>query len=484
MASRRVPLEATTTEVKKWGRFLLLACVIGAGGVRVWAARDSFWLDEIFTYYLAREMGSVWDVVTKIRVEHHILNTVYLYLLGDQPYWFWYRLLSILSGTAAVVVIAWGTRGRGLLESLTATWLVGMSYPLIFYSSEARGNAPAVFFAVAAFFLLESYWCRREAWKVWLLWATGVLGFLAHLSFLFVFLALVAWSVLRELRQGRRRAEAAVEVMKCHAVPGLFFLVLYFLYVRRTTSLGGPVYPLGEILTKTLCYAVGAPERGIGAAVGVLAATGGLACGLARLFRNQEEAGLFYLIVLLVAPAFVVALSGREYVYLRYFVVCFPFLYLLLARMLVSFYRQSAAGKAVFALALLLFSTGNLYRTSPLLSIGRGSYYEATLYLAANTPGPEIVVGSDHDFRNRMTLQFYSRHLPPGKRLVYVDFDHWPERWPDWVITHNADLTHQPKPSLNVKGQIYALDRSFRYFGIDGFHWFVYRKAESAGRKP
>ena len=81
---------------------------------------------------------------------NHLLNTLWIYAVGDRPTWFAYRLFSILTGSAAIAATGLALRRVGRVESLVAAVLVAASYPMIVYSSEARGYAPAVFFAATA----------------------------------------------------------------------------------------------------------------------------------------------------------------------------------------------------------------------------------------------------------------------------------------------------------------------------------------------
>ena len=118
---------------------LILACVIAGAVLRVWAAFDNFWLDEIWSLNLAQSIRHPWEIITLHRDNNHMLNTFYLFLVGKQQSWFWYRILSVVTGAASVAIIAYGTLRRGFLEAATATALAALSYPLILYASEARG---------------------------------------------------------------------------------------------------------------------------------------------------------------------------------------------------------------------------------------------------------------------------------------------------------------------------------------------------------
>ena len=66
-----------------------------------------------------------------------------LYLFGPSAHSITYRIPAVLAGVGTVVMAGWISSRRGRLEALSAMLLVAASYPLIHYSSEARGYAYA-----------------------------------------------------------------------------------------------------------------------------------------------------------------------------------------------------------------------------------------------------------------------------------------------------------------------------------------------------
>jgi len=137
--------------------------------LRLYAAADNFGLDEIFNYYLAMyQVHAVSDIFTSINIEHQFLVTLSMYLLGDQLNWVWYRLPSVIAGTGTLALMAMVGYRRMRPVALIVTLAVAVvSYPMVVYSSEARGYAPAAFFSLAMWVLIEAYWHHRN--KVWLI---------------------------------------------------------------------------------------------------------------------------------------------------------------------------------------------------------------------------------------------------------------------------------------------------------------------------
>jgi hypothetical protein len=128
-------------------------------------------------------------------------------------------------------------------------------------------------------------------------------------------------------------------------------------------------------------------------------------------------------------------------------------------------------------LILLFFLAGNVQRTIDLMTVGRGGYRQAVEFMAAQTYGSEIRVGSDHDFRNKMLLQYYSQYLPSDKRLLYFEKNKLPAGGPEWIITHSQKADFNPPQVIEIQGNVkFFLSGHFKYKGLSGFHWALYRR--------
>lgn len=457
---------------------LFLLCV-AALLLRLYAAADNFWLDEIFTYYLAMEhVRSVAGVLTGIRVEHQPLVTLTLYLLGDQPDWLWYRLPSVVTGTGTLVLMALAGYRRMRPAALILTLAVAaVSYPLVVYSSEARGYAPAAFFSLLMFILLETY--RRHRNLLYLLgfWSSSVIAVLYHPAAVCVYLSLGLWSLVHEWRAGGGLTRVVRELALCHAAPLAFMAWLYFAVMRQWGSVGGDVLPLFRVIGDTMAVAVGFPmqaEYRLGALfLGGALVTAGLVI-LARLVRS--DIWIFHLSALLLTPALMLGISGRPYVYVRYFVVLFPFFYLMLGEAMDAVAKRFKEARAAVVGLCVLLLLGNALSTADFLRVGRGGYMDAVTYMAANTPWPNVKVGGDHDFRNGLPIYFYSRYLPKNRSMVYLRFDAWPPEGPDWLLIHNTcSEVFVPKRFVKAGGGTYRLAKSYPVLGLSGVGWHLYR---------
>ena len=165
-----------------------LAVLVVALGLRVAAAGD-FWLDEIWSWMAVRDHAhSVADVFFAVDHDNnHILNSLWIYLLGLDVDWRWYRLPAVLAGGLSVLV------ARRLLATagVAAQWAVSLlfvpSFLLVNYASEARGYGVLMLCALASLWLLEAYQralvdahparVRVALWSFWLVAMFGTLSF-------------------------------------------------------------------------------------------------------------------------------------------------------------------------------------------------------------------------------------------------------------------------------------------------------------------
>lgn len=465
--------------MKASAAFSLIALSAAALLLRLYAATDNFWLDEIFTYFLAiHQVHRVADLFTGIRVEHQPLVTLTIHLLGDQPDWLWYRLPSVIAGSGTLLLMAMaGYRRMG-----TAAWVVtlavaALSYPLVVYSSEARGYAPAALFSLAMFLFLEAYRRRGNPLLLIGFWLATAIAVLYHPAAVCISLSLGLWSLVREWRSGGGRSRALRGLALCHAPPLALLFAFYFSVMRPWGSVGGDILPLFRVLCDTMAAVLGLPMETEFRPVALLLGGGLIASSLWILARRvRSDIWIFYLSALLITPALMLWVSGRPYLYVRYFVILFPFFYLMLGEAMDEAARRwKAARSGAIGLSLLML-VGHGLSTAEFLRVGRGGYREAVGYMAANTRRPMVQVAGDHDFRNALPIFFYSRYLPAGRTMVYLRPNAWPPDGPDWFLVHNTcSETLIPPAAIEVGGRAFRLARSYPVLGLSGVGWHLYR---------
>jgi hypothetical protein len=381
--------------------------------------------------------------------------------------------------------------------------LLSFSYPLIVYSSEARGYGPMVFFTVWAISIVDRRfgWTTRTARETSkppenqvptvrygpLLFSIAViLGFLAHPTFIHAYGALAVWTIYRVEEQQSSLKEVFRELLRWHLAPAVFLLVYYDVFLSQLQISGADPGSLIDVIISTSALAMGGPERGALAQLALVVWAAVLVKGLQHVYQRDFGAFLFFLCAILILPALMILvesfLSDRVMRYFpRYFLVGHIAFLLLTTYWLGDVFRDEKSKRALCLAAVALFCLGNLNQTVSFLRFGRGHYREALEYLAKATPGEQIRVCSNHDFRTTMILAYYHRYLPPNKELVYLSGDDRASA--DWCIFGSSiPLRGGPKVVI-AQDKRFVLRKYFPFYGLSGSGWLVYRRQASAKGK-
>lgn len=448
---------------------LIIACACG-----------DLWFDEIWSLTIAASATSPLDILTVYRHDNnHILNTLFLYLIGPQKHFYFYRLLSIASGFGSLIIMALLTKERGKFATVCMLLLGGTSYPLVLYFSEARGYAPAIFFSLLAYWIHDRYRSRLTPAYAALFWIALIAGFLAHFTFIIFIIAIFTLSCIHEKNSDHTPLQRVRRVCLLYALPALALMIMYYFYLRQMAIGGGDDYRTLDIITYAALLLHGLPDGGFSRFFSLLCYAGAVFGGVFMLKCKHRDEWLFYLMILVIAPALMLIVTKPPVLYFRYFILCFPFYYLLLAKILGECYRANSVQLTITACAIIgLIMTGQSRRLMQLATVGRGGYSKAITYIAGNTAGSTLNIGSDHDFRNRMLLIFYSRFLSGNKTLNYINQDSWQLTPPEWVLSHSQDHLPRPIPELAVNGVgAYKLEQQFPSTVDSGWHWFLYHRS-------
>jgi hypothetical protein len=344
----------------------------------------------------------------------------------------------------------------------------------------ARGYSPAIFFALAAWFLMEARGVgptgRVAPGAGIAFWICCLLGMLSHLTFVQVYFGLLSWSLVAALRAGELRGRALGRAAFWHAVPLLFLLWLYRTFVAHILVGGAPEDPHLVVLLRFLSWAFGAPDlRWVGLLLAAGAATALLADARGSARRGSSE-WVGTLAAVVAAPILTLVVTTPAFLLPRYFLLAGSILLLVVARVLARLLEGGGARRALGVLLCLLFALGNASRLVPMLRWGRGEYAAAVETMARETVGTEILVGSDHDFRNGEMLEYQGRRLKT-KTLRYVPQAEFPRIRPEWFVMHAKTLEREGPESLPLFGLEYRRVAHFPYAAPDGFHWWLYRRA-------
>ncbi|MBI5369135.1 MAG: hypothetical protein HZA54_19015 [Planctomycetes bacterium] len=454
-----------------------------AAAARLATCFDGLWYDEIFSVMLGAGAHAASEIFTEIAVDNnHFLNTLMIYLLGDQERWFVYRLPLLCAGVATVALAGYTARRRGRTATLLALALTGGSYFMVLFSSEVRGYAYAMLFAVAALEFLEAY-LEQPGWRPAIgFWATAILGLLGQASYLHVLGGMQMWTLVRMARVERRAWPVARHWLKLHAAPAGFFALLYLVNLRHIWIGGGPITSPVEAGVGALALTVGILPGGVRGTVAAAAALALLIAGLVRLMRARDDRWVLYFGGLLLVPAVVVVAARIPFHSERYFSTCFPLYLLLAAETGAAAWTGSRAARGGCLLGLALILGANGFLIADQIRAGRGDYLGAIRYMAERTPDPVITVCSDHDYRNGMLVTFYRRYVYPAKEVQYLERAQVPAEGTEWYIAHGLGPGQPAVPLLvDRRGHTYRFERRFPHAGMSGWTWDVYRREAGGG---
>ncbi len=441
----------------------------------VLAARGDLWLDEIWSLSFAETAKTPWEILSLFKHDNnHILNTLFVYLIGKQQNLLLYREFAIISGIASFVLIVKIASQWGRLEGIFVLLLAGTSYPLILYFSEARGYAPAILFGLLSFYILQDLQIRYSPVKLVLFWLASMLGVLAHLTFIIVFSALAVYIIHHEFTVNKTFFVTSWRIMKYLSVPFVFIISFYFYYIRGMAIGGGPPVDKYAELAKGADCLLGLPDALW--SIGLLLILLILSFVVFMAYSEKKPVWTFYLAVLLIIPASIIAVTNPAYFHFRYIIVCFPFYYLILSFILAKVWRvDKKVLRSLVVLVIFLYVAGQSMYLSPLFRYGRGNYQAIIKEMVDTTAANVITVGSDNDFRNKVVLSFYARFLPDGKTIQYVNQESWASQPPEWLIVHSLDESAVPEPWVQTSTNlIYRLIKTEKFSGNSGFSWFLY----------
>src|SRR5205823_9617640 len=122
---------------------------VGAG-VRVFAAQNDLWFDEVWTLPLLRErVNSFGDVFTNLKhSNNHHFCSLWMWFVGQNASALVYRLPSVLASIGTIVLAGLVGLRQSRLAGRIAVILTSWPYLLIHFGTEARGYPLAIFFAL------------------------------------------------------------------------------------------------------------------------------------------------------------------------------------------------------------------------------------------------------------------------------------------------------------------------------------------------
>ncbi len=448
-----------------------------------------FWFDEAWSFLLVRELvSSPVDILTRVHIDNnHPLNSFFLYALGDRSAWFLYRIPSLALGLGAVILSGRIMSRRGRAHAVIAMILTGCSYPLIVYSSEARGYAPMIFFALLAFDAHERYLVRREWFARAAFWVAVILGLLSHLTFVHAYGAMLLWAGY-EARKRAGEPGALATVAGTHAVPLLFLVGFGLVYIRHLRVAGGQPAALLSVLAETLGVTLGTARRGVWPWVAGAVLVFVLCRGLYTVRRANPGLFVFFLSGILVVPAVTVLFELTRATFVeprffpRYFLVSITLCLLLGSRVLGEAWQKGTPRRLAVAVIIAVYAVGNLWHAAHFITQGRGHYRQALDYMAERTAGPRIRISSNSDFRTSVLLAFYRRYLPLEKSVLFYGRTSPRLAEADWHIREDVEPTASvPREIDDGSGDRFRLMERYPFYGLSGSQWSLYGRVGRSG---
>jgi hypothetical protein len=451
--------------------------------VRVWAAWDDFWLDEIWSLeYFGLEAKSPFDILARMpESNNHHLVSLWMYVCGDRAQWFIYRVPSILAGVGTIALI-WRIGCRWDRQTgIVAAALSGGSFFLITYASEARGYALAGFFSLAAFLMLDRF-LRRPGWLP--AFGFGVMVLLSHASHLtsvLFYAGALTWSAVALARKAASWKQAFLWFSQCHLVAIAGLVAFGAIALRNYTVGGAPPYVLSDVIVATLAVSLGIPRGPLVVVAAIATLALGLA-GVVKLWQARDDVAVFFVTTIFAAPALVM-LSRPSSLYERFFYLSVLFYLLPLSYVLMGYLRAGGWQRDLAFLALALIVVANGWQNVQFLRYGRGQYLNALRDIAKNSRSADITVQTDHDFRNQLMLSYYCSRFLNEYQWLYQPQDSPAERPTEWAILHSFDPNYVPASRIfDAHKHRYDFEKLYPYYGLSGFHWAVYRRADAAAQ--
>jgi len=451
------------------------AIILVATSVFVICARGELWFDEVLSLQWAKNASTPWQLVTDYRHDNnHLLNSLWLWLVGIKAPELVLRALAVASGAATLVLVYLLGGIFSPRTKLVPLILAAGSYAIVLYSSEARGYAPALAASLGCLWI----WLRVEGKPtlptLLAFWTMAAAGLLAHPTVVYFLAALGCWQLGRKHLAVPATLGDLRNALWWFALPAGLALLLYIFFFRGMDVAGGPTLKPMAIAADFFHYGLGIPggpdHRWLTVTIGVGLIVAGLAWGLHRLSGQR----IYFLMLLLVFPVLGYWLAGREYVYFRYFLVCLPPLFLLLGCLAERLWLAGQVGKA-FVYVALAFSVGS--QIPPILELarqGRGAC-RAVLQTIKQGSGETTDVFSDHDMMVGMVFEHYRASEPGGDSIVYRTQWSMPTGHCEWLLAQPGPLPITP--TREIDGQTYQHVQTFFRSSVSGADWILYRRS-------
>lgn len=463
-----------------------LPLILAAGlMLRLWCARGDLWLDEIWSYRLAAQAQSMLDVMFALPYDNnHVLNTLWLKLVGTHVPSPVTRLPAILYGTLSILA-AWGigrrdSKSGGVIFAL----IFAFDFAFLDFESEARGYAGLILAFLAGFYGVENILSEKNTDANLTLFGLSIcFGALSHLTMIepagifWLYFALSIW---------QRDGLNPVAIRKIAHVSGAALLGLAPVVLGLAVTLAPGILHVGRITPFSLegfmdglslmgGAALGFPDdarRTVAAPVFLLVIAGlvtGLLCYIPRRRR------LFYILTILVLPAIHIALHIRNLQLARFHLTTALALAVLGAEATSVAWARSRLSRNIALAAILGFLICQTAAIAQFSVALRGNYKSAAVLMSQDGPSTFIVIPELVQGETAAVVRWYS----PIPQLLTTSQTPDCSRPPDWTLENiPANQAYSISQIITVKtgtcGWTYRFAQAFPSFGLSGYTWLLY----------
>lgn len=436
--------------------------------LRLFAARGGLWLDEAWSATFAQEAATPIGVIWRVNHDNnHILNTLWLQLVGANAPPLLQRGLSIATGTLAIPLAAAFCARRSAGGALIAALTFAVSPIFVTYGSEARGYAPMIAAALAMLLLVDR-WLDGEAPAPWIgLALVSLLGTLSQVLMIAPLLAITGWAgitlwrrhgfapacvaVLRTLGPALSAAAAVLVVMllAARAAPHGFTIGSY-----QPFSLGDWIVGMAGAVRWTIGTA---PLDTWPAVFGIFAAT------LLLILRRHDYRAVLYALLILAGPVAFAACRVGNVGIPRYQLPAMAAVLLLAADTLGAAQRRWLA-----IIPVALFATGSARLDATIITNRRADPALAIAAMRHSAPRGTLLMLPDQRLAPVVDWAARAAHYPlriSGTNCAPAPF----------LLLDSDHPTTQPPIQRLCCGK-YRLVASRRAEGLSGTEWWLYRR--------
>ena len=459
------------------GRLVTAGLLVLGAALIVAAARGTLWFDELLSLQWARSAQHPWQLLELYRHDNnHPLNTLWLMLVGEDRPPMVYRLLSIVAGLGALVLVWLAARRISARFAWVPLLLAATSFPLVLYASEARGYAPAIACLLGAWLVVSTRGESGLVWRVPGFWLLCIGAIFSHGTSLVILASLGLYFLVDRRAQGANWARLTGGVALWFGLPLVVAAAFWFFYLRPMIIAGGPEYTLLVVLAHFFGYALGRPGAGGGHLV--LALGGLLLTAAALVFGRFPDLAtrVFFVGAVLVFPALSLAATDTTYLYFRYFLVSLPFFYLLGAPLAAQIAGLARGWRVLGAVALTTVVLGQAPRLAQLIALGRGDYVTA-LRVVAESSSPVKTMVANNEMQVGFVLAHSKKSHPELGPLVLVPQRQAADQPAEWIVyLTQDDPPASPQPLIFLHGSSYCFVSIHRSAPVSGAHWSLYHR--------